>query len=172
MPECLTLTVPSRFPLRVLSIAVAFGLTSLLAGCSSTPATSVQTKKPVSMPSKKSATRVSGRTYGTTMSAGHLQASALDDNSVDALEKLLEATDMDAVEDSKLAVMRHGDLWTRMRAGFKLDLDVENSRINAQRSWFASRQPYIDRLTARFVSHCHRSRATGYSNRAGVVASD
>jgi LysM repeat protein/soluble lytic murein transglycosylase-like protein len=149
MPECLTLTVPSRFPLRVLSIAVAFGLTSLLAGCSSTPATSVQTKKPVSMPSKKSATRVSGRTYGTTMSAGHLQASALDDNSVDALEKLLEATDMDAVEDSKLAVMRHGDLWTRMRAGFKLDLDVENSRINAQRSWFASRQPYIDRLTAR-----------------------
>ncbi|MEY4516021.1 MAG: hypothetical protein RL180_367, partial [Pseudomonadota bacterium] len=104
---------------------------------------------PVSIPSKKAPARVSGRTYGTALNAAGLQASALDDQSVDALETLLEASDMDAVEGSKLAVMRHGDLWTRMRAGFKLDLDMENSRINAQRGWFASRQTYVDRLTAR-----------------------
>jgi LysM repeat protein/soluble lytic murein transglycosylase-like protein len=157
MPDCLTLTAPACFPLRTLSMAVALGLTSLLAGCSSTPASSsAHAKKPVSLPtnrgkptSARTSRQSSGRTYATGNNSSNLQASALDDDSVDALETLLEATDMDAVEGNKLVVMRYGDLWNRMRAGFKMDLDVENNRVYAQRNWFASRQTYIDRLTAR-----------------------
>ena len=36
-----------------------------------------------------------------------------------------------------------------MTVGFKMDLSVWNPRIDAQRGWFISRQPYLDRLSAR-----------------------
>ena len=73
----------------------------------------------------------------------------LDADSLDSLEDLLYATDMRAVESDRLMVLRYGDVWKRMTVGFKLNLNVRNSRIDAQRGWFISRQPYIDRLSAR-----------------------
>ncbi len=33
-----------------------------------------------------------------------------------------------------------------MAVGFKMDLNHWDPRIEAQRSWFISRQPYLDRL--------------------------
>ena len=36
-----------------------------------------------------------------------------------------------------------------MAVGFKMDLNHWDPRIEAQRSWFISRQPYLDRLSAR-----------------------
>ncbi len=109
------------FKLSVLTSAfVALGLT---AGCSSTPTTSkVQTSKTTGM---------------------------LDANSLDSLEDLLSATDMRAVEGDRLLILKHGDVWKRMSVGFKMDENHWDPRIDAQRSWFVSRQPYIDRLSAR-----------------------
>ncbi|ATO18241.1 lytic transglycosylase [Acinetobacter sp. LoGeW2-3] len=90
----------------------------------------------------------------TTQSAGgskHKQSSSnyLSADSLDSLEDLLSATDMRAVEGDRLLVLKHGDVWKRMTVGFKMNLDVWNPRIDAQRGWFASRQPYLERLSAR-----------------------
>ncbi|WP_313035508.1 LysM peptidoglycan-binding domain-containing protein [Acinetobacter sp.] len=73
----------------------------------------------------------------------------LDANSLDSLEDLLSATDMRAVEGDRLLILKHGDVWKRMTVGFKMDHTHWDSRIEAQRGWFISRQPYLDRLSAR-----------------------
>ncbi|ENW94625.1 LysM peptidoglycan-binding domain-containing protein [Acinetobacter sp. NIPH 298] len=113
----------SLFKITVLTSALAaLGITT---GCSSTP----QSKKASS--SKQ-------------LGSGYLDASSLD-----SLEDLLSATDMRAVEGDRLLVLKHGDVWKRMTVGFKMDLNRRDSRIEAQRGWFISRQPYLDRLSAR-----------------------
>ncbi|WP_407307643.1 LysM peptidoglycan-binding domain-containing protein [Acinetobacter sp.] len=73
----------------------------------------------------------------------------LDSNSLDSLEDLLSATDMRAVEGDRLLILKHGDVWKRMTVGFKMNQTHWDSRIEAQRGWFISRQPYLDRLSAR-----------------------
>ena len=113
----------SLFKITVLTSALAaLGMTT---GCSSTPQTS----------------KVS--------SSKQVGSGLLDANSLDSLEDLLSATDMRAVEGDRLLVLKHGDVWKRMTVGFKMDLNRWDSRIEAQRSWFISRQPYLDRLSAR-----------------------
>ncbi|WP_089604461.1 LysM peptidoglycan-binding domain-containing protein [Acinetobacter piscicola] len=109
------------FKLSLLTSALAaVGMTT---GCSSTPSNSkVQTSK---------------------------QTGMLDASSLDSLEDLLSATDMRAVEGDRLLILKHGDVWKRMTVGFKMNEDHWDPRIDAQRSWFVSRQPYIDRLSAR-----------------------
>lgn len=109
------------FKLSVITTAVAgMGLT---AGCSSTTSSvKTQTSK---------------------------QLGLLDTNSLDSLEDLLSATDMRAVEGDRLLILKHGDVWKRMTVGFKMNENKWDPRIDAQRSWFAARQPYIDRLSAR-----------------------
>lgn len=77
------------------------------------------------------------------------QSGMLDASSLDSLEDLLSATDMRAVEGDRLLILKHGDVWKRMTVGFKMDLNHWDSRIEAQRGWFISRQPYLDRLSAR-----------------------
>ncbi|WP_298144607.1 LysM peptidoglycan-binding domain-containing protein [uncultured Acinetobacter sp.] len=77
------------------------------------------------------------------------QTQMLGANGMDGLEDLLSATDMRAVEGDRLLVLKHGDVWKRMLVGFDMDLSRRDSRIEAQRGWFISRQPYIDRLSAR-----------------------
>lgn len=114
----------SLFKITVLSSALAaLGITT---GCSSTPQSAKTSKSK----------QVSG--------AGYLDASSLD-----SLEDLLSATDMRAVEGDRLLILKHGDVWKRISVGFKMDLNHWDSRIEAQRSWFISRQPYLDRLSAR-----------------------
>ncbi|SPL69388.1 LysM peptidoglycan-binding domain-containing protein [Acinetobacter stercoris] len=110
----------SLFKITVLASALAtIGLTT---GCSST-----QTTKPVK-----------------STSSGLLDASSLD-----SMEDLLSATDMRAVEGDRLLILKHGDVWKRMTVGFKMDETHWDPRIEAQRSWFVSRQPFLDRLSAR-----------------------
>lgn len=122
-------TLPSLFKITVLGTAlIALGATT---GCTSTPTSSTVTK---------------------TQSPKGVKSSPsgyLDTDSLDSLEGLLSATDMRAVEGDRLLILKHGDVWKRMRVGFKMDTEVWNPRIDAQRSWFVSRQPYIDRLSAR-----------------------
>ena len=115
--------LPALFKITVLGSALAaLGLT----GCSST-----------SSATQASKSKMAG-------SSGYLDAGSLD-----GLEDLLSATDMRAVEGDRLQVLKHGDVWKRMTVGFKMDLNHWDTRIEAQRGWFASRQPYIDRLSAR-----------------------
>lgn len=115
-------TLPTFLKFSVLGTALAsLGLT----GCSSTQSTS-----------QTAASKQVGSQY-------------LDASGLDGLEDLLSATDMRAVEGDRLLVLKHGDVWKRMTVGFKMDLSVWNPRIDAQRGWFISRQPYLDRLSAR-----------------------
>lgn len=74
----------------------------------------------------------------------------LDADSFDSLEGLLYATDVRAVENDRLAILKHGNVWKRLPLGYKMGVDnFQHSRITAQRNWFISRQPYLDRLSAR-----------------------
>ncbi|MDQ8934395.1 LysM peptidoglycan-binding domain-containing protein [Acinetobacter rudis] len=113
-------TTSTIFKLSILTSALAaLGLT----GCASTQSSS---------------------TVARTQPSGMLDA-----NSLDSLEDLLSATDMRAVEGDRLLILKHGDVWKRMTVGFKMDLNHWDPRIEAQRGWFASRQPYLERLSAR-----------------------
>ncbi|WP_180006724.1 MULTISPECIES: LysM peptidoglycan-binding domain-containing protein [unclassified Acinetobacter] len=115
--------VPALFKITVLGSALAaLGIST---GCTST----------------QSASKAS---TSSQVGSGYLDASSLD-----SLEDLLSATDMRAVEGDRLLILKHGDVWKRMTVGFKMDLEHWNPRIEAQRGWFISRQPYIDRLSAR-----------------------
>ena len=41
------------------------------------------------------------------------------------------------------------DLWQRISAGFEINTGPNNSRIDAQISWYAGNQPYFDRVSSR-----------------------
>jgi len=75
----------------------------------------------------------------------------LDAESLDELADLLEASDMTMVEGNQLAIQQYGDLWNRLRAGYRMNggQPTYNQRIEGQKSWFTSRQDYLNRLTAR-----------------------
>ena len=93
---------------------------------------------------------ISGCSSSPVASASKTQQSPLlGATGMDGLEDLLSATDMRAVEGDRLLVLKHGDVWKRMLVGFKMNLNRSDARIQAQRGWFISRQPYIDRLSAR-----------------------
>lgn len=127
-----------------LTLAVS---TLLISACSNTAAvkktgatgsSAVVTKRPVTQVTKPS----TGADYSTAF---------LDAESLDELADLLEATDMTMVEGNKLAIQQYGDLWNRLRAGYRMNggQPVYNQRIEGQKGWFTSRQDYLNRLTAR-----------------------
>ncbi|WP_139101135.1 hypothetical protein, partial [Acinetobacter baumannii] len=49
----------------------------------------------------------------------------------------------------RLLILKHGEVGKRMAVGCKMDLNHWDPRIEAQRSWFIARQPYLARLSAR-----------------------
>lgn len=80
----------------------------------------------------------------------NIESEYLDADSFDSLEGLLYATDVRAVENDRLAILKHGNVWKRLPLGYSMGLDnLQHPRISAQRNWFISRQPYLDRLSAR-----------------------
>ena len=125
-----------------LTLAVS---TLLISACSNTSAvkkgatnsSSVITKRPANQAATNSSTD-----YSTAY---------LDAESLDELADLLEATDMTMVEGNQLAIQQYGDLWNRLRAGYRMNggKPIYNQRIEGQKSWFTSRQDYLNRLTAR-----------------------
>lgn len=60
----------------------------------------------------------------------------LDAESLDELADLLEATDMTMVEGNKLAIQQYGDLWNRLRAGYRMNggQPIYNQRIEGQKA--------------------------------------
>ncbi len=103
----------------------------------------VVTKRPVGQP--PAVTQPTANT-GTDYSTAYLDADSLDE-----LADLLEASDMTMVEGNKLAIQQYGDLWSRLRAGYRMNggQATYNQRIEGQKGWFTSRQDYLNRLTAR-----------------------
>lgn len=83
-------------------------------------------------------------------------AGVLDQQTLDELEDLLMATDMTMVEGDALLVQQHGNLWDRVRGGYRME-HIKNPRIEAQKSWFYQRQDYINRLTARASRYLHHT---------------
>ena len=126
--------------------------TLLISACSNTSAVKntsainrapVITKRPVNQPAV---------TTQPTANAGNDYSTAyLDAESLDELADLLEATDMTMVEGNRLVIQQYGDLWSRLRAGYRMNAGqpVYNQRIEGQKGWFTSRQDYLNRLTAR-----------------------
>ena len=128
--------------LKPLSLAIS---SVILVACSSTGTST----KPSSQPTRTMPQPVTVQQGGTGI--GVLNAEMLD-----ALENLLQATDMSMVEGDELAIQRYGNLWDRIRRGYRMN-DITNARIEAQKSWFYTRQSYLDRLTARASRYLHHT---------------
>lgn len=127
-----------------LTLAVS---TLLISACSNTSAVKKTGATGSSaVVNKRPATQVTKPSTGADYSTAFLDAESLDE-----LADLLEATDMTMVEGNKLAIQQYGDLWNRLRAGYRMNggRPVYNQRIEAQKGWFTSRQDYLNRLTAR-----------------------
>ena len=142
--------------LKPLSLAIS---SCILVACSSTgtPVKPIsQTPKP--MPQAKPSQQInisSGNTnLGNTKTGADVDV--LDVQMLDALEALLQATDMSMVEGDELAIQRYGNLWDRVRRGYRIN-EMTNARIEAQKSWFYTRQTYLDRLTARASRYLHHT---------------
>ena len=152
--------------LKPLSLAIS---SCILVACSSTgtPTKPVsQTPKPI--PQAKPSQQINISSGNTTsqqinISSGNTNlggtktgADVLDVQMLDALEALLQATDMSMVEGDELAIQRYGNLWDRVRRGYRIN-EMTNARIEAQKSWFYTRQTYLDRLTARASRYLHHT---------------
>ena len=152
--------------LKPLSLAIS---SCILVACSSTgtPVKPVsQTSKP--MPQAKPSQQINISSGNTTsqqinISSGNANlgntktgADVLDVQMLDALEALLQATDMSMVEGDELAIQRYGNLWDRVRRGYRIN-EMTNARIESQKSWFYTRQTYLDRLTARASRYLHHT---------------
>ncbi|UNU73222.1 LysM peptidoglycan-binding domain-containing protein [Moraxella nasovis] len=149
-------SLPPKAPSLIKPLVIAVG-TCLLAACSTTntqqthqapasihkPAAMPPSPKPAVMPSQ-------------SVSANTDYQGVIDADTLDAMEDLLSATNMAMVEGDALTVQRYGDLWGRVRQGFRIP-EVYNARIEAQKSWFYTRQSYIDRLTARSSRYLHHT---------------
>ena len=142
--------------LKPLSLAIS---SCILVACSSTgtPTKPVsQTPKPI--PQAKPSQQINISSGNTNL--GNTKAGAdvdvLDVQMLDALEALLQATDMSMVEGDELAIQRYGNLWDRVRRGYRIN-EMTNARIEAQKSWFYTRQTYLDRLTARASRYLHHT---------------
>jgi LysM repeat protein len=131
-------------PLKQLTLAVSAIL--LVSGCSNTSSI----KEPI-VTNKSPVVTKGPAKAPVANTAGDFSTAYLDADSLDELADLLEATDMTIVEDNKLAIQKYGDLWNRLRAGYRMNHGQYgyNARIEAQKSWFSSRQDYLNRLAAR-----------------------
>lgn len=127
--------------LKPLTIAVS---STLLFACASTNNTTSTGTAPI----------VNTPTTNNTKTDAY--TGVLDQATLDELEDLLQATDMTMVEGDALTVQRYGNLWDRVRKGYRMS-EVNNARVEAQKSWFYSRQDYINRLTARTSRYLHHT---------------
>ncbi|MCG3878917.1 LysM peptidoglycan-binding domain-containing protein [Psychrobacter sp. Ps6] len=127
-----------------LTLAVS---TLLISACSNTSAV----KNKGATNSSAVITKRPANQGATTTSSADYSTAFLDAESLDELADLLEATDMTMVEGNQLAIQQYGDLWNRLRAGYRMNggKPIYNQRIEGQKSWFTSRQDYLNRLTAR-----------------------
>ncbi|WP_201537682.1 LysM peptidoglycan-binding domain-containing protein [Psychrobacter immobilis] len=132
------IALPLTLAVSTLLISACSSNTSMIKNKGATNSSSIITKRPVSQ-------------VPASGSSSDYSTAFLDAESLDELADLLEASDMTMVEGNKLAIQQYGDLWNRLRAGYRMNggQPTYNQRIEGQKSWFTSRQDYLNRLTAR-----------------------
>ena len=132
------IALPLTLAVSTLLISACSSNTSMVKNKGATNSSSIITKRPVSQ-------------VPASGSSADYSTAFLDADSLDELADLLEASDMTMVEGNKLAIQQYGDLWNRLRAGYRMNggQPTYNQRIEGQKSWFTSRQDYLNRLTAR-----------------------
>ena len=140
-------TVPSTtrsYLVLPLTLAVSALLISACSNTSAVKNTGANNRAPVVV--KRPTAAPSQNTASDDYSTAYLDAESLDE-----LADLLEASDMTMVEGNNLAIQQYGDLWNRLRAGYRMNAGrpTYNQRIEGQKGWFTSRQDYLNRLTAR-----------------------
>ncbi|MFP5429765.1 MAG: LysM peptidoglycan-binding domain-containing protein [Gammaproteobacteria bacterium] len=86
----------------------------------------------------------------------------MEEDSADELVTILPTED-ETVDDDTLLLLPDdlvadaGNLWDRLRSGFKLDLSLDNDRITTQRNWYAQHPSHIDRVTRRAARYLHHT---------------
>ena len=143
---------PQSRPQRLLPLTLTISAL-MLSACSNTQKPA---NKPTTLP-KTPSTQTTSRTSTPTLSQSTATVAILDDETLAILEDLLEARDMSMVEGERWQVERYGNLWDRVRRGFRISQPEFNNRIENQKNWFASRQSYLDRLTARASRYLHHT---------------
>ncbi|MDO5651303.1 MAG: transglycosylase SLT domain-containing protein, partial [Moraxella sp.] len=125
----------------------------LLAACSSTGSNTTTGKQNTTTTASSNASNTTASRTTASTPTGVI----LDDETLAILEDLLEARDMTMVEGDRMQVERYGNLWDRVRRGYRLSQPAYNDRIEAQKNWFVNRQSYLDRLTARSSRYLHHT---------------
>lgn len=72
-----------------------------------------------------------------------------------AREKLDEPKAVADVNENSDEQRPTPDLWSRLRAGFQLDHDVNQQRVRSQLNWYKSHPRYIDRVAERGSRYLH-----------------
>lgn len=141
--------------LKPLAVSVS---SCLLFACASTKTDTTSVAKPLPAPAiTKEVPRINTTVVPELVGSEEDDyLGVLDQATLDELEDLLQATDMTMVEGDKLTVQRYGNLWDRVRRGYRMN-HIQNKRIEAQKSWFYSRQDYLNRLTARTSRYLHHT---------------
>lgn len=72
----------------------------------------------------------------------------------------VEESDLNDDNDADISlsadeVTELGDLWSRLRHGFKMDLSLDNDRIATQRNWYLQHPSYFDRVSRRAARYLH-----------------
>lgn len=143
-------SAPKMQPLPTTKAPVVVGTPPLEQQSSATaPATTIITS-PSTLPDVIQTTPTQGQ-FTTQDSA------ILDAETLAILQDLLEARDMSMVEGDALTIERHGNLWDRIKVGYRLQQPTNNARIEAQKRWFSSNQNYLNRLTARASRYLHHT---------------
>ena len=132
-----------------LTLAVSVLLISACSNTSTVKQGTISKQSPVV--TKRPTNQIPVVTQPTVNTGTDYSTAYLDAESLDELADLLEASDMTMVEGNKLAIQQYGDLWNRLRAGYRMNggQATYNQRIEGQKGWFTSRQDYLNRLTAR-----------------------
>lgn len=126
-------------------------LSLLLSACSHTPVKGASAATPLIAPASTPLARQDKDNAPSEAPAGYYdtQGNAW---TQDEIDEMLGVTEMEPVTLSPEELAKFGNLWDRVRAGFRMNLSVDNPRIAVQRNWFSKRQDYLDRMTAR-ASH-------------------
>lgn len=72
-------------------------------------------------------------------------------------ESELGSVDTSEAEFNPAELAELGDLWDRMRNGFKMDIDTDNDRIAVQRNWYLKNSSYINRMALRATRYLHHT---------------
>lgn len=147
----------SRFPTLFLLGALASGC-SALDPFSESPSSDVLASEKLTVAAGDDELKEAIESSPGDESTGRASRTKLDD----AIDPTLKKTAEDAREklddpDQKIAEENDAtpDLWHRLRAGFALDHDASEPRVQAQLNWYKKHPRYIDRVVDRGSRYLH-----------------